>query len=224
MGFLKKVGEWVRAKDRQAGDSMDDKNAVAFSENDLEDLRKELQKAIGNKGQIKGTIITFEEEIKDKKKTVKDGKAKVENLLEAEKEELALKVAAKIEALQTEVETAEAALKAQKELYTRQTANCDSLRGRIDSCESELKMMKTMEDVTKSNQALADVNVDGGKSASARFEERRKKMTAKMHASTALADETAANDPSALDNEVAEALGEGKGQSVLADIKAKMGK
>jgi len=221
MKILKAIGSFMKAQDRKAAEAIEDANIVDFAKSDLESMKTELQKCVKNLGQIKGTIMTYEEEIKDLKKEEKDKTAKAEQLLEAGNEDLAGKVCASVETIESEVEAKAQALKMQKDLYEKQQANKDALQGNIQSAESELRLMKTMDDVTKSNESISTVNLAGAQSASDRFSEKRKKMQQKMNSSTAMAEEASAAGSGALDNEVDKALGNSKGSDLLAKLKAK---
>lgn len=221
MALFKALGGWLKAKDREAAEAIENQNLTEFAKNDLEAMQGELRKVTQNLGSIKGRTKTMEDEIKEKKTEIKDRTAKAEQLIAADKEELAAKQCAIIETMQAEVEALTDALKQQQQLYNTQVTNRDKLRESIQACESELRLMKTQEEVTKSNEALATVNVDGAQSAVSKFQERRKKMQERLNTSQALAEEQQASSNDSLDAETAAALGQSKGSALLEKLKAK---
>jgi len=224
--ILGALGNMFKAADANAAEKIEEANLTDFAKLDLEKMRTELQKVTRNLGEIKGRLMTMKDDIADKKKESKDRMAKAEQLLASEAknaEELAQAQCAKSESLDAEIEALTTALKQQEQLYTTQEANKNQLKETIRDCESQLNIMKTMEDVTKSNEALSAVNMDGAKSASAKFAERQKKMQNRLNVSAALAEETKDGDAT-LDDATNAALGNVKGASKLAALKAKAGK
>jgi len=221
MKFFKAIGNLLKAKDHEAAEAIEDANIVSFAMSDLEEMRSELQKCVKNLGQIKGVILTYKDEITDLKKEMKDRTAKAEALLGAGNEDLATKQCAVVETMQSEVEAKSQALKMQEDLYVKQETNKNTLQDQIQAAESEVRLMKTMDDVTKSNESLSAVNLAGAQSASERFKDKRKKMQQKMNTSTALAEEASKTGEGALDNATEAALGSSKGSDLLAKLKAK---
>lgn len=218
------LGRLFKAADAKASQKIEDVNITEFAEQDLEQMRSELQKVTKNCGEIKGRIMTMSENIADKKKEVKDRTKKAEQLLSSgadNAEDLAGQQCAIVERLETEAKAMEDALSQQKQLLTQQEANKRKLQDTIRGCESELSIMKTQQDVIKSNESLSVVNMDGAKSASSKFADRQKRMRERMNISKAMAEEQNAGTTSSLDEQTNAALGTTAGSALLEKLKAK---
>jgi phage shock protein A len=181
-------------------------------------MKEELTKATQNLGSIKGRIKTEERAIKEKKDQMKADTDKAKALKEAGKEKLALQLCDRISTIQAEMESHKAVLAQQKKLAEQHEANRDRLMKSINECESQLKIMQTMDDVTKSNEALSVVNVDGAESAVTKFKNRSAKMQEKLDVSNALLEEQQNSSPTKLDDEVDAALGNSAGKSLFDSL------
>lgn len=224
MKFLKTLFNVAKAKDAEAAEALEDANAMSLAKQDVAKMQEQLAEVTKNLGSIKGRVKGLERGITEKKQMMKDDEHKALQLLEASKEDLAQQVAARIESTKAEMESEQILIKQQKDLCSKHDANKAKLQQAIQDCESELKMMKTMNEVNKSNEALTVVNTSGAESARSKFQARREKMQAKLDTSSSILEEQESGAPGNLDNEVEAALGKSKGSDTLAALKAKMNK
>lgn len=215
------INKWFKAKDQEAAQKIEDSNIVAFAQQDLEQLRAEYNKAVTNCGNIKARMMSLQDEIKEKSEDIQQRTTDAEKLLELGKEELATKQGAVVEGMEKEVTVLKDALAQQEALYVEQEKNKKELLDKLNECETSLKVMKTMDDVQKSNEALTTVDVSSGKSALASFEAREKRMKDKLNASKAIREEQQNGTVKSLDEQTAEALGNKPGSDFIAKLKAK---
>lgn len=221
MGLFKSLLGLAKAKSDEAAQKIEDENATAFAKQDLEKMKEDRSKVIANLGQIKGRLMSLKDDIKEKEKEIKDRTAKATQLLEAGKEDLAQSQCARVEGIQDEVNMLKDSLKTQEQLCSEQERNLSDLTATIQDCENQMRTIKTMEDVRKSNDSLAAVDIHGSMSAAAKFQERRKRMKEKLNASRATAEAQRMGTSSELDERTNEALGNSKGSALLEKLKAK---
>lgn len=180
-------------------------------------MQKDYQVTIGNVGKVKARVLALDRDIKTEEEEVKQRTADAETLLGQGKEALATRICAKIEAKQQEVDTFKGARKQQKDMLTGLEKTRDQIKDAVDEATNQLKMMKTMQDVTKANESLATVSVSGSKSALASFQERKNKLQARMDESRLINEQ----QTDSLEDEIDQALDRSKGSDLLAKLKAK---
>ena len=224
MGFLGRMFNIGKAKMDEAVENIEDKNAVALGKQDIEEMKKSLNQATVNLGKIKGRIMSYDRDIKEKKKQKKDLEEKAVKLLEANAEAVAQEVAVQIETLDSEISTLSAALSQQKTLEQQHSATQSTLRQKIQQAESQLSQLQTMTEVQKANSALSEVSSGGADSALSRFEKRLKKQQESLDASTATIQAQKDASPEALNDKINSALGKKAGSDTLERLKAKMSK
>lgn len=221
MGLLGNLLKWGKVKEKEAADALEKGNEVAFAEQDLGNMEKEFKKVAENLGKIKARKLGLDRDIKEKDEEIKTRTSDAQALLDAGKEELASKHCAIVEDLQIEVATLKNAVKQTKELLTVQEKNKDQLKDAIDQARRDIKMMKTMSDVVKSNESLSVVDVGGTTSALSSFQARKKKMQERLDISKIATEEKFSSTTTSLDDETAKALGKTKGSSLLEQLKNK---
>lgn len=221
MGLFKSLLGLAKAKSDEAAQKIEDENATSFAKQDLEKMKSDRAKVIGNLGQIKGRIMSLKDDIKEKEKEIKNRTAKATQLLDVGKEDLAQSQCAAVERIQGEVDMLKDSLKTQEGLCAEQQRNLNDLTATIQDCESQLRSIQTMEEVRKANDSLAAVDVNGSMSAAAKFKERQQRTRDRLNASRATAEAQRMGTSSDLDAQTNAALGKSQGSDLLEKLKAK---
>jgi len=214
MGLLKTLFNYGKVKSNEAAEKIEnsDSNRIGFAKQDLADMETQLREARAGLGRIKAKLMGFEREIKEKNSEIETRTATVKQLKEANKIALAKKNWEVVVGLKDEVEVLEASRKQFQANYDQQKANVYKLESNLSEAKRSLKMMQTMNDVKKSNEALTTIDTSGSESCLSRFEARKKKMQEDLDASIAMLEEQSAGSTDDLDVQSAKALGTVKGQ------------
>jgi len=222
MGLLKSVGGWFRAKDREAGEKIENSNIVEFARNDLEDMNKDLMTVRENIGHVKARIGQLTGDIKDINDQISNNTSKAEQLLSKgtpEAENLAKQMCSAVETLQQKLQMNKDALAQQEKLLAQQQETKAVLEQHVEECRNELDLMKTQQEVTKGNESLVAVDAGASGSAVEKFKERRRKLQEKLSVSQAMVEETQEHSQS-LSEKADKLLGTDKGSALFEKLKA----
>ena len=204
MGLISALKTLVKGKSDQAAEAIEDTNRVMFAQQSLKEIEDQLRKAQTNLGSMRASMLGTERESKEKTEELASWTAKAKALKEQGKMDLAVQVAEKCMQIQSEVET----LKTQYATYERnakqQEENVTKLRLSLDKGKRQVQQMKSMEQVTKSTEALLEVNTSGVATAISKFDEQVKKSQAKLDQANAMMESQTAGN---LDAKVEDALG-----------------
>jgi phage shock protein A len=205
MGLFGTLLNLGKAKMGEAEEKIEDKNRIAFAKQDIEKAEEELRQARVGLAQTKAAVMGNQRKIKAKEEEIADRTEKAKKLKAANNMELAKKQWSIKCELDQELETLQKSLAQYEGIYKKQESNVAKMSDNLSNMKRFLDRMKTMEEVKKSNNAIAEINTDSSQSAVAKFKEREAKMQAELDASTALAE--GASDPAGdLDAETAKAL------------------
>lgn len=211
MGILTGLKKLFIAKSNEAEQAIEDKNIISFSEQDLRVMNEELNKAKGNYGSMKATLLQIERDkaSKEAELATRISQAKALNG-DPSKSELAIKVATQCISIKEEI----AALTQQQTMFTgkveQQRKNVETISESISQAKRDLQFMKAQDQVTKSTEALSSVNTDGVQSTLSKFNERKQKMQHKMDTADAMLEAETSNN---LDSQIESALGGKKAQA-----------
>jgi phage shock protein A len=227
MGILNKIFTAIRGGAREVGESVVDANSIRIFEQEIHDAENNLRKAKGSLTEVMAKETQTKRKISSVKESIEEHEGYALEAMNKGKEDLALEVADKIAALESD-------LNEHTQVLSTFTSSVERLKGQIKSAEKtiaenrrQLQMVKTTESVQKATMAVNDTVIDSGSSMRSAKESlerirRRQQDTAdKMEASQQLADEMSGND---LKQKLeSEGIGGGsKGASdVLARLKAK---
>jgi len=214
------VFRWLKAKDAEKSEAIENANAAAFAKQDLEQLERDRDTARDAIAGIKAEAARLERDVAAKKTAVAAKTADAEALLNAGKEDLAAQVCALIEDMEAEIPVLESALSQQRGLCDQQEQQYQQLNQAVSDARRSLRMMQTMEAVAASTEKAASVKVGDGSSALARFKQRESTIRLRLDKAQA-ASELSAPAEQRLDDQVKSALGAGKGSSVLARLKSR---
>jgi phage shock protein A len=215
MGILTGLKKLFVAKSNEAEQAIEDKNIISFSEQDLRVMNEELNKAKGNYGSMKATLMQIERDKASKEAElatrISQAKAlKVQSETDPAKGEVAIKVAGQCISIKEEI----AALTQQQTMFIgkveQQRKNVETISESISQAKRDLQFMKAQDQVTKSTEALSSVNTDGVQSTLSKFNERKQKMQHKMDTADAMLEAETSNN---LDAQIESALGGKKAQS-----------
>lgn len=205
MGLFGTLLNLGKAKMGEAEEKIEDKNRIAFAKQDIEKAEEELRQARVGLAQTKAAVMGNQRKIKAKEEEIADRTEKAKKLKAANSMELAKKQWTIKCELDQELETLQKNLAQYEEIYKKQKSNVTKMSDNLSDMKRFLDRMKTMEEVKKSNNAIAEINTDSSQSTVAKFKAREAKMQAELDASTALAE--GASDPAGdLDAETAKAL------------------
>lgn len=211
MGILTGLKKLFVAKSNEAEQAIEDKNIISFSEQDLRVMNEELNKAKGNYGSMKATLLQIERDkaSKEAELATRISQAKALNA-DPTKGELAVKVAGQCLSIKEEI----AALTQQQTMFTgkveQQRKNVETITESISQAKRDLQFMKAQDQVTKSTESLSSVNTDGVQSTLSKFNERKQKMQHKMDKADAMLEAETSNN---LDSQIESALGGKKAQA-----------
>jgi len=220
MKLLTTVFRWLKAKDAEKSEAIENANAAAFAKQDLEQLEKDRDTARDAIASIKAEAARLERDVAAKRAAIAAKTADAEALLNAGKEDLATQVCALIENLEAEIPVLDNALLQQKNLCAQQEQQYQRLNQAVGDARRSLRMMQTMESVAASTEKAASVKIGDGSSALARFKQRESTIRLRLDKAQA-ASELATPAEQRLDDQVKSALGAGKGSSVLARLKSR---
>jgi|GEM_PF-1668885 len=220
MKLLTTAFRWLKAKDAEKSEAIENANAAAFAKQDLEQLEKDRDTARDAVAEIKAEAARLERDVAAKKNAVAAKTADAEALLNAGKEDLATQVCALIEDMEAEIPVLESALLQQRNLCSQQEQQYQQLNQAVSDARRSLRMMQTMEAVAASTEKAASVKIGDGSSALARFKQRESTIRLRLDKAQA-ASELSAPAEQRLDDQVKSALGAGKGSSVLARLKSR---
>jgi len=220
MKLLTTAFRWLKAKDAEQSEAIENANAAAFAKQDLEQLEKDRDTARDAVAGIKAEAARLERDVAAKKNAVAAKTADAEALLNAGKEDLATQVCALIEDMEAEIPVLENALLQQRNLCSQQEQQYQQLNQAVSDARRSLRMMQTMEAVAASTEKAASVKIGDGSSALARFKQRESTIRLRLDKAQA-ASELSAPAEQRLDDQVKSALGSGKGSSVLARLKSR---
>ena len=206
MGLFKTLLKLGKAKSDEAAENIENKNMVSFAKQDITNMEEDLRKARLGLGTVKAKVMGLERDIKAKNQEITERTATVKQLKEAGKVELAKKIWEVVAGLKDEVVVLEGSLTQFQTNYKQQQSNVDKLESNFGQAKRSLQMMKTMDEVKKSNESLSNIDTTGSATSLSRFQERQKKMQEELDKSTAILD--ASQDSSEdLDAQAAAALG-----------------
>lgn len=206
MGLFKTLINLGKAKSDEAAEKIENDNAVAFAKQDLTAMEEDLRKARLGLGTVKAKVMGLERDIKQKNDEIATRTATVKELKAAEKVELAKKNWSIVSGLKDEVSLLETSLAQFQTNFEQQQKNVAQLEANYGEAKRSLQMMKTMDEVKKSNESLSTVDTSGSASAVARFQDRKKKMQEELDKSQAIL-EASADGSTDIDAETAAALG-----------------
>ncbi len=219
MKLVTTVFRWLKAKDAEKSEAIENANAAAFAKQDLEQLEKDRDVARDAIASIKAEAARLERDVEAKKRAVAGKTADAQALLSAGKEDLATQVCALIEDMEGEIPVLENALQQQRGLCSQQEQQYQQLNQAVSDARRSLRMMQTMEAVAASTEKAASVKIGDGSSALARFKQREETIRLRLDKAQA-ASALSAPAEQRLDDQVRTALGSGKGNSVLQRLKA----
>lgn len=219
MKLLSTVFRWLKAKDAAESEAIENANATAFAAQDLEQLEKDRDNARDAVAGIKAEVAGLERDVAAKKAAIAAKTDDAHALIKAGKEDLARQVCALIEDLEKEVGVLDNALTQQKGLCEQQERQYQQLNQAVSDARRSLRMMKTMEAVASSTEKAASVRIGDGSSALARFKQRESTVRRRLDKAQA-ASQLGAPADQKLEEQVQAALGTGKGDAVLARLKA----
>ena len=220
MKVLSSLLRLIKAKDSAAAEAIENANTVAFAKQDMEKLEKDRDEARNAVATIKAEVARLERDVHSKKMAIAAKTADAEALLAKENEGLATQVCALIEDLEAETNVLEKALAQQQNLCNQQEQQYHQLNQAMSDAKRSLKMMQTMEAVAASTEKTSSVKIADGGSALARFKQREAAVQARLDKAQATSDLSVPAEEK-LDDQVQAALGQGKGGSVLARLKAR---
>jgi phage shock protein A len=220
MGLLSNLFKWGKVQEKKMSNALENGNEVDFAGQDLEQMEKDYRVVLENMGKIKARKLSLERDVREKKEEITDRMEKAEALLNGGNEELAKKHCEIVEDLETEVGALEGALKQQNDLYVLQEKNKNELKSAVDQAKRDIKIMKTMSDVAKSNESISVVDTSNSTSALSAFQDRKKKMQEKLDVSKAMLEEKHENN--SLEAETQKALGKSKGSDLFNKLKNKI--
>ena len=206
MGLFKTLIKFGKAKSDDAAEKIESENAVSFAKQDIAAMEEDLRKARLGLGTVKAKVMGLERDIKQKNDEITARTATVKELKAADKVELAKKNWSIVSGLKDEVSLLETSLTQFQANFEQQQKNVAQLEANYGEAKRSLQMMKTMDEVKKSNESLSTVDTTGSASAVARFQDRKKKMQEELDKSQAIL-EASADGSKDLDAETAAALG-----------------
>lgn len=221
MKVLSSIVRWFKAKDEAMSDAIEKEHEVAFAKQDLNAMQKDLAQVTNSMGEVKATLTGLKRDLSDKERIIKNNEDDARSLLDKGKEELALKICAEIEALEAEAEVFRNSIKQQEGMLETLDKKRKQLYQAVKQAESSLRMMKTMDAVARASEKISTVKVGDSKSALSRFKERQNRLQNRLDKAKAINEMENQQNGTSLKSEVDEALGRGKGSSVLARLRAK---
>jgi len=219
MKLLTTVFRWLKAKDAEQSEAIENANAASFAKQDLEQLEKDRDVARDAVASIKAEAARLERDVEAKKSAVAAKTSDAKALLESGNEELAAKVCALIEGMEGEIPVLEAALQQQQTLCSQQEQQYQRLNQAVSDARRSLRMMQTMEAVAASTEKAASIKIGDGSSALSRFKQREAVIRQRLDKAQAASD-LGTPVEQRLEQQVESALGTGQGASVLARLKA----
>lgn len=218
-GTLKKKAEIESDK---AAQKIEDSDPVGFAENDLKGIKKDLNTAQSNVAKMMAQENDIKDQISDLKSELESRTASGRKLKkqfedgDEGKKALLDKVIAKIRSIKEELEPLEESLAEIQGHRAKHEANVEKLRKGKEDAERDIRSMKAMEQVTKSTEALAEINVGNSESKLASFKDRKKKMKMRLNEASALNDIQNSGDN--LDAELDAALGDSVNDSIYDEL------
>ncbi len=219
MKLLTTVFRWLKAKDAEQSEAIENANAASFAKQDLEQLEKDRDVARNAVASIKAESAKLERDVQAKKAAVAAKTADAKALLESGKEDLATQLCALIEGMEGEIPVLESALQQQQTLCAQQEQQYQRLNQAVSDARRSLRMMQTMESVAASTEKASSIKIGDGSSALARFKQRESVIRQRLDTAQA-ASELGTPAEERLEQQVQNALGSGQGASVLARLKA----
>lgn len=220
MKLIASISRWMKAKDADASEKIERGQEVEFAKQDMEKMKKDLAVITSNVGTIKSTITRLRRELtemqREKEKREKDAVA----LLEAGNEELAKRHAVRIEALETSIQTTEAAIDQQEGMLATQQAQRKKYMDTVGEAENSLRLMESMDAVAKSTEKITAIKVEGTSNALASFKERQKRIQQRLDKASAIQEIAEEESGDALEKETEAALGRTAGSATLERLRA----
>lgn len=219
MKVLSSLIRWFKAKDAQAADAIEQEHEVDFAKQDLESMQRDLRQVTNSMGEVKATLAGLKRDLAEKQRAIANNEGDARSLLDRGKEALAVKVCAEIEAMEAEAEVYRNSIAQQEGMLKTLESKRLQLQQAYKQAQSSLRMMKTMDAVSRASEKIATVKVGDSSSALARFKEREKRLQQRMDKAKAINEMASQDSGETLQQEIDEALGRGKGSSVLARLK-----
>jgi len=214
MGLLKNLFTWGKARSDEAAEKVENSDPIGFAKQEIQEIEDQKNAARTNVGKMKAQILAIKRELKENQSEYDNTISKAKALKES-KPELALKLAERAAETKEAIDTNEVSLKTLEGHLEKQQKNFDALEKAVKQANRDLKSMKSMDQVTKSTEALNSVDLEGSESALSKFKGRKERMKMKMDEVEAIAD-TKGED---LDAQADAALGKGsKGADLLASL------
>ena len=219
MKVLQSMIRWFKAKDSEVAEKIERENEVAFAKQDLESMQNDLSQVTNSIGEVKATLIGLKRDMGNKERNIRNLEEDARSLLEKGREDLALKICAEIESLQTEVNILKNSVEQQEKLIQTLEDKRRVLQDAVRQAESSLRILATMASVARASEKVSQVNVGNSSSALARFKDREKNVQRRLDKAKAINEMQDTDSGKALGKEVDEALGRGRGNEVLARLK-----
>ena len=218
MNLIKNAGRAADAKAQKGADAIERENSVEFGKQDVAQMKADLGSINNNIGTIKGEIAVLKDKVKGIKDQIKKHESDAAELDAAGNEKLAIKHCEAAEALESQLEPLEMALKQQTSLLEDQMKAKEEMKRNVQQAEADLMTLKAMEDAATANEKLATINTSSSSSALASFRQRKEDAKKRLVKAQALKEESSAED--SLDSETAAALGHSGGKSRLEKLRA----
>jgi phage shock protein A len=227
MNVFKKIMTAVRGGAREAGEAVVDANAIRILEQEIKDAENHMEKAKRDLTGVMAKQMQAERELRRTNDSITEHEGYVVKALDKGDEALALEVAEKIAALETEKHEQQEVVSSFQSHAERLKELVRKSERMIKDHERQLSMVKTTESVQKATAAITDnfaatnSKMSSAKDSLERIKKRQVDFEDRLKAAETLEEET--SDKSLQDKLKAAGIGEqdSNAQSVLARLKSK---
>ena len=219
MKVLSSIVRWFKAKDSELSDSIEQEHEVAFAKQDLEAMHQDALQVTNSMGELKATLSGLKRDLAERERSITNMENDARALLDLGKEELATKICSEIEEVAAEAEVFRNSITQQEQMLKTLEKKRKQLQNAVRQAESSLRMMKTMDSVARASEKISTIKVGNTSSALSRFQERQKRLERRMDKAKAINEMASQDCGDTLKNEVDDALGRGKGSSILERLK-----
>ncbi|MFQ5647121.1 MAG: PspA/IM30 family protein [bacterium] len=223
MKLLGSIQRWLTAKDSEYSEKIEKGHEVDFAKQDLEKMRQDMSQITKNLGTIKSTIVRLRRESAEYTAAREQHERDALSLMQAGKEGLAQKHAAKIALLEENIGTLAVSIKQQEGLLEGQKSQRDKFAKAISEAENSMKLMESMNAVAQATEKITSVKLPGTTNALASFKDRQRRIQTRLDQAKSLQEYTEeSSEGDMLEKETARALGNSKGNEVLARLRLQL--
>ena len=230
MSIFKKVMTAIRGGASEVGEAIVDANGTRIFEQEIRDAEHHLTKAKRDLTNVMAEQMAASREVERLNREISEHEGYVAQALEKGDETLALAVAEKISALETELASQQQALASFETNATRLKELVRKSERQIQEHKRQLSMVKTTESVQKATSAITDnfsssnSKLLNAKDSLERIKAKQQKFDDKMKAAEALEAETGDSSLEAQLKAAGIGGADNSANSVLDRIKAKQNK